>query len=139
MKYLLIILCLLPGWAQAGSVIALRTLPAGTIIMPDDVALSQDDSQTGPDQISQVVGLQLRSMVYEGRRIEASFLTAPMAVKRNQIVTLAYEKAALRIEAEGRALGTGSVGQIIRVMNNASRVTVSGRIAPDGTVVVEQF
>ena len=31
------------------------------------------------------------------------------------------------------------VGQTIRVMNTASRVTVSGRVAPDGTVVVEQF
>lgn len=139
MKYLLIILLILPGWAQASSVIAVRTLPAGTIIMPEDVALSQDDSRAGPDQVSQVVGQQLRNMVYEGRRIEAAFLTAPMVVKRNQIVTLAYEKAALRIEAEGRALGAGSIGQIIRVMNNASRVTVSGRIAPDGTVVVEQF
>lgn len=86
-----------------------------------------------------MVGQQLRSMVYEGRRIEAAFLTAPMAVKRNQIVTIAYEKAALRIEAEGRALGAGSVGQVIRVMNSASRVTVSGRIASDGTVLVQQF
>lgn len=139
MKYLLAFLLMLPGWAQAGSVIALRTLPAGTIIMPGDVALSDDDSPTGPDQISQVVGLQLRSMVYEGRRIEAAALTAPMAVKRNQIITLVYEKAALRIEAEGRALGAGSVGQVIHVMNNASRATVSGRIAADGTVIVEQF
>lgn len=139
MKYLLAILFVLPVWAQAGSVIAMRTLPAGTIIMPEDVALSQDDNPGGPDQISQVVGQQLRNMVYEGRRIEAAFLTAPMAVKRNQIVTIAYEKAALRIEAEGRALGAGSVGQVIRVMNSASRVTVSGRIASDGTVLVQQF
>ena len=61
------------------------------------------------------------------------------AVKRNQIVTLAYEKAALRIEAEGRALGAGGIGEVIRVMNSTSRVTVSGRIAADGTVVVEQI
>ncbi|WP_231564660.1 flagellar basal body P-ring formation chaperone FlgA [Paracoccus halophilus] len=130
---------LLPGVASAGSVVAQRTLPAGTIIMPADVAVAADDRTTGPDQVSQVIGMQLRVMVYEGRRIEPSFLVAPTAVSRNQIVTLAYERAALRIEAEGRALGSGSVGQIIRVMNNSSRVTVSGRIAPDGTVVVDQF
>ncbi len=139
MKFILVILLLLPGLAQAGSVVAARTLAAGTIIMPEDVALSQEDNPTGPSQISHVVGQQLRSMVYEGRRIEATALTAPTAVKRNQIVTLAYEKAALRIEAEGRALGAGGIGEVIRVMNSTSRVTVSGRIAADGTVVVEQF
>jgi flagella basal body P-ring formation protein FlgA len=139
MKIVLIALLLLPGLAQAGSVVASRTLPAGTIIMPEDVALSEDNNPAGPNQISHVVGQQLRNMVYEGRRIEAAHLTAPTAVKRNQIVTLAYEKAALRIEAEGRALGAGSIGEVIRVMNSASRVTVSGRIAADGTVVVEQF
>ena len=139
MKIVLIALLLLPGLAQAGSVVASRTLPAGTIIMPEDVALSEENYPAGQNQSSHVVGQQLRNMVYEGRRIEAAHLTAPTAVKRNQIVTLAYEKAALRIEAEGRALGAGSIGEVIRVMNSASRVTVSGRIAADGTVVVEQF
>ena len=80
-----------------------------------------------------------RTVLMEISLLEAAHLTAPTAVKRNQIVTLAYEKAALRIEAEGRALGAGSIGEVIRVMNSASRVTVSGRIAADGTVVVEQF
>ncbi|RCW82057.1 flagella basal body P-ring formation protein FlgA [Paracoccus lutimaris] len=106
--------------------------------MPTDVAATAEGDGL-PDNISQVVGQQLRVIVYEGRRIEASFLTAPTAINRNQMVTLAYEKSALRIEAEGRALSAGSVGQVIRVMNTASRVTVSGRIAPNGTVVVEQF
>ncbi len=138
MKYLALLLLALPQPGLAGALLATRTLPAGTIIMPTDVAASAE-GQGGPDEVSQVVGQQLRVMVYEGRRVEASFLTAATAVNRNQIVTLAYEKSALRIEAEGRALSAGSIGQIIRVMNTASRVTVSGRIAPDGTVVIEQF
>lgn len=138
MKALLIALALMPACASAGSVVALRTLPAGTVIMPADVTVS-DEGEGDPDDVAQVVGLQLQVMVYEGRRIESSFLTAPTVVNRNQMVTLAYEKSALRIEAEGRALSAGSIGQIIRVMNTASRVTVSGRIAPDGTVVIEQF
>ncbi|WP_114349806.1 flagellar basal body P-ring formation chaperone FlgA [Paracoccus lutimaris] len=138
MKALLLAVLLMPACASAGSLIAQRTLPAGTIIMPTDVAATAEGDGL-PDNISQVVGQQLRVIVYEGRRIEASFLTAPTAINRNQMVTLAYEKSALRIEAEGRALSAGSVGQVIRVMNTASRVTVSGRIAPNGTVVVEQF
>ncbi|WP_104493629.1 MULTISPECIES: flagellar basal body P-ring formation chaperone FlgA [Paracoccus] len=137
MRGLVLLLLMLPQWAMAGSVVANRTLPAGTVIAAGDVSLV-DDQPGGVEDIAQVVGQQLRVMVYQGRRIDPSALTAPTLVGRNQIVTIAYEKATLRIEAEGRALSAGSAGQIIRVMNNASRVTVSGRVAPDGTVIVQQ-
>lgn len=137
MKWLAIILTLLPAGAHAGTVLATRTLPAGTVIAPGDVTFS-GDAAGGFDNAAQAVGLQTRVMVYQGRRIDPSSLTAPTLVGRNQTVTIAYERAALRIEAEGRALAAGSVGQIIRVMNNTSRVTVSGRVAPDGTVIIEQ-
>lgn len=137
MRGLVLLLMLLPQWALAGSVVANRTLPAGTVIAAGDVTLVPDQ-QGGIEELAPVLGQQLRVMVYQGRRIDPSALTAPTLVGRNQIVTIAYEKAALRIEAEGRALSAGSAGQVIRVMNNASRVTVSGRVAPDGTVIVRQ-
>lgn len=137
MRYILFALLLFPHAALAGAALATRTLPAGTVIAAGDVTLSPDQDGALHD-VSQVIGQQLRVMVYQGRRIDPSFLSAPTLVGRNQIVTIAYEKSALRIEAEGRALSAGSVGQTIRVMNNASRVTVSGRVAPDGTVVVAQ-
>lgn len=137
MKWLLAFLFLQPACALAGSVLATRTLLAGTVIAPGDVSLSSD-AEGGFDDVAQVTGLQLRVMVYQGRRIDPSSLTAPTLVGRNQIVTITYEKASLHIEAEGRALSAGSVGQVIRVMNNASRVTVSGRVASDGTIVIDQ-
>ncbi|KGJ03263.1 flagellar basal body P-ring formation protein FlgA [Paracoccus versutus] len=137
MRGLVLLLMLLPQGVLAGSVVANRTLPAGTVIAAGDVTLVPDQ-QGGIEDLAPVLGQQLRVMVYQGRRIDPSALTAPTLVGRNQIVTIAYEKAALRIEAEGRALSAGSAGQVIRVMNNASRVTVSGRVAPDGTVIVRQ-
>ncbi|RDD94260.1 flagella basal body P-ring formation protein FlgA [Paracoccus pantotrophus] len=137
MRGLVLLLMLLPQGTLAGSVVANRTLPAGTVIAAGDVSLVPDQPG-GIEEIAAVLGQQLRVMVYQGRRIDPSTLTAPTLVGRNQIVTIAYEKAALRIEAEGRALSAGSAGQVIRVMNNASRVTVSGRVAADGTVIVRQ-
>lgn len=137
MKGLVIALMVLPAGAMAGSVVANRTLPAGTVITAQDVVVDPDKTG-GPDSISQVVGQQLRVMAYQGRTINLSHLTAPILVDRNQIVTIAYEKSALRIEAEGRALSAGSAGETIRVMNNGSRVTVYGRVAEDGTVIIEQ-
>lgn len=137
MRGLIFLLLMLPQPMLAGSVVANRTLPAGTVISAGDVSLV-DNQQEGGEILEKILGQQLRVMVYQGRRIDPSTLTPPTLVGRNQIVTIAYERDALRIEAEGRALSAGSAGQIIRVMNNASRVTVSGRVAPDGTIVVQQ-
>jgi flagella basal body P-ring formation protein FlgA len=136
-RYLALLLLTLPQTSTAGALLAARTLPAGTVISAEDITLSGGSEDDTPD-ISKVVGLQLRTMVYQGRKIDPSLLTAPTLVSRNQIVTIAYERSALRIEAEGRALSSGGVGQVIRVMNSTSRVTVSGKIAQDGTVIVAQ-
>lgn len=132
---LLLALMLLPCPALADAVVAAHTLRAGTLLSEADVVLAA--GQTGSiGDVSQVVGQQLRMMVSAGRPIELANLAAPTLVERNQIVTIAYQRATLRIEAEGRALGPGSVGQTIRVMNNNSRVTVSGRVAADGSVII---
>lgn len=133
----LAIACLLAQPACADGLVATRTLPAGTIIGASDVAVLPGP-EGGPADPAHIIGQELRNAVYAGRPIPATALRAPTLVARNQTVTLVYEQSALRIEVEGRALSAGSIGQSIRVINNASRITVSGRVAADGTVVVEQ-
>lgn len=65
-----------------------------------------------------------------------SDLGTPTLVERNQIVNLVYMSGTLTILADGRALTRGAEGDVIRVMNLASKTTVSGRIAPDGRILV---
>ncbi len=133
---MLLLLALLPGAALADGLVAARVLPAGTVLTAADIIAPA----AGGNGLSaeQAIGQQLRSAVYQGRPITAAHLTTPTLVSRNQIVTLAYDNAALRIETEGRALGAGSAGDVIRVMNLASRATLSARINPDGTLSVAQ-
>lgn len=135
---LILALALLPFPALADSVVATRTLKSGSVIAPQDVRVEPDLTGEVAD-IDAIIGQQLKVMVSEGRPIPASGLTAPEIVARNQIVRIAYDNAALRIEAEGRALSAGAVGQTIRVMNNTSRITISGRVEPDGTVTVAKY
>ena len=61
-----------------------------------------------------------------------------MRRNRNQVVTLRYERAGLSIETEGRALGAGGEGDVIRVMNLSSRATLMARINADGSATVAQ-
>ncbi len=128
------LLAMWPLAAAADESVAARTLPAGTILTAADVALAPTP-RAGPLP-PDVIGRQTRVAIYQGRPILAAQLATPTLVARNQLVTLAYESAALRIETEGRALGAGGAGDVIRVMNLSSRATISARINPDGTVTV---
>ena len=128
------VLLALAGAAQAGGLVAARTLPAGSILTAGDLILSEADH--GVASPSEAIGLQTRVTVYEGRPILASQLQAPKLVARNQIVRLGYHRGALSIEVEGRALAEGAAGDTIRVMNLASRTTLSARVNEDGSLTV---
>ena len=136
MRALLFLAALMPAAALADELVATRNLPAGTVLAPEDVAVAPGP-RTGITP-AEALGKQLRTAVYEGRAISKGQLTTPTLVSRNQLVTLAYENAALRIETEGRALGAGGEGDVIRVMNLSSRATLMARINADGTVTVAQ-
>ena len=133
---LVLLLALLPSAALADDLVAIRNLPAGTILAAGDVAVAP--SPRAGLAPADALGKQLRIAVYEGRPISKGQLSTPTLVSRNQLVTLAYENAALRIETEGRALGAGGEGDLIRVMNLSSRATLMARINADGTVTVAQ-
>ncbi|MTH63271.1 flagellar basal body P-ring formation chaperone FlgA [Paracoccus shanxieyensis] len=137
MRVVLALLALSAPPAQADSVVATRTLSAGMVILPQDVRMDPGQ-QGGIGDLDQVVGQQLQVMVAEGRPVQPRHVASPKLVDRNQIVTIIFERGALRIEAEGRAMAAGSVGEMVRVLNNSSRVTVVGRVAPDGSVIVAQ-
>lgn len=122
--------------AFADQMLATRMLPAGTVLSHSD--LSSDGSATAVSLIDQSVGKELRVAVYEGRPVLRSQLRAPTVIDRNQLITLAYEQNALRIETEGRALAAGGEGDVIRVMNLSSRATLMARVNSDGTATVAQ-
>lgn len=131
MKQLALIAALLPLSVSADPIIASRTLPAGTIITVEDIITSDDNGD-----LTDIVGLQTRMIIYEGKPIHPSRLTPAQLVNRNQIVPITYETPFMVIQTEGRALEAGQAGHIIRVMNISSKATISGRISHDGTVRV---
>ncbi|MER0240349.1 flagellar basal body P-ring formation chaperone FlgA [Fulvimarina sp. MAC8] len=78
-----------------------------------------------------------RRTLLPGKAIRRADLTTPDAVKAGTNVTLVYEEEGLVITGLGMALESGQEGQTIRVRNSDSGITISGRIAPNGTIAVE--
>ena len=122
--------------ARAETVVAARTLRAQSVLGPDDVAVVDEVVPGTASDPSEVMGLETRVTIYQGRPIRSVDLGAPAIVDRNQAVILMYAAGPLIITAEGRALGRGGAGDRVKVMNVASRAVVLGVVADDGSVRV---
>ncbi len=139
MRALAIILALIvPLPALADVPVPSRTLRAATLIGPDDLAFISGTAPAGiAADLADVVGLESRVTLYAGRPIPLASLSLPALVERNQIVEIVFRQGTLEIRADGRSLGRAGAGESVRIMNLASRSTVSGRVAGPGLVVVQ--
>jgi len=133
----LALLCLLPSAGLADYVTPLRTLRAGTIIEPHHVAIDPRNIAGALVHLDEAVGLEARTTLYAGRPIRVGDLGPPALVQRNQKVSLIYAQSGLQISTDGRALARGGLGDVIRVMNLASRATLFGEVLADGRIEIQ--
>lgn len=139
MRHALAIGCALIGLAtpvQAETLTAARVVRPNAIISPGDLGVM---TSTVPGALTpdvDVVGLEARITLYPGRPILPDHVGPAALVERNQPVVVIFRSGGLTISADGRALSRGAEGDTVRVMNLASRTTVSGKVQPDGSVVV---
>ncbi len=131
-------LAVLAGPSAADSLIAARTIPARSIIGPEDVLVRDVNVLGALMEPAHAVGQEARVALYAGRPIRAADVGAPAVVERNQIIPLIYQNGGIVISTEGRALDRAGPGDFIRVMNVTSRTSVNAQIDATGTAFVTQ-
>ena len=109
------------GPAFSEGIFAKRTLRVGTILTAGDLQVRNGGD---PIVLDQMLGQEVRHAVYAGHRITAAHIGPPTLVHRNEVVAMTYRTGALGIRTEGRALTRGGAGEVVDVMNLASRQTV---------------
>lgn len=133
---LLFLLVVIPVQAWGEALVAARVVRPNAVIVPDDIAIIENSIPGALSAKDDVVGLEARITLYPGRPILAAHVGPAAIIQRNQPITLVYQHGGLSIETEARALSRGAAGDVVRVMNLASRATVSGTVLSDGTVIV---
>lgn len=128
----LAIIAMIAAPASAETLLAARTIPAQSIITADDLVASAQIIPGSVSDPASIIGMESRVALYAGRPIRQGDVGFPAVVDRNQIIILTYQRNGLAISTEGRALGRGGPGDLIRVMNLSSRATVTARIGLDG-------
>jgi flagella basal body P-ring formation protein FlgA len=83
-----------------------------------------------------VVGMMATRTLLPGAAIPISALSPPRLVRAGAAVKMFYIDGGLTITATGDALQDGVVGQTVRLRNEDSGVTVTGRVRADGAVQV---
>lgn len=133
---LIFVMSCLPGWAAADTVLAATAIRAGSILTSVDLKMSDVQIAGALRDKEQAIGRQTNRNLFPGHAVFSKDLKKPSLIKRNQLVTLAFNQNGLSIVTEGRALEEGAVGDRIRVLNASSRSTVIGTVLADGSVTV---
>ena len=122
--------------------ILVRPLNRGEVIKPSDVTTERrPKGDMSGDYINaeSAVGLAAKRPLRAGVTLNASDLMKPEAVQRNEAVTIVYEIPGVVLTARGKALETGSIGDIVGVVNIQSNRTVQATVVAPGRVTVNSI
>jgi flagella basal body P-ring formation protein FlgA len=117
-----------------------RPVDRGDVIKAADVVIERRPrAEVGRDLLNradQVVGLAARTPLHPGQPLRAADLMRPEVVHHNEMVTLVYETAGIRLTMRGKAMDAGAEGDTIGVLNEQSKRVVQGVVAGPGRVIV---
>jgi len=80
--------------------------------------------------------MQVRKQLRAGQALRVADLGKPNLVQRDDNVTLIYESADLYLTIRGKAVESGTEGDVINVLNLQSKRTVSGVVIGRGQVAI---
>ena len=121
------------------AVVLMRAVDRNEIIKASDVAVERRPRiEVGRDVAlsTQVVGMQARRQLRVGQALRQSDLAKPDLVQRDQAVTIVYQAAGITLTIRGKALESGTEGDVVTVMNLQSKRTFSGTVSGRNQVLV---
>jgi len=90
-----------------------------------------------PSRLDDIVGRTLKKDVAAGTVITYSMLDDPVVIQKGEIVNIVAENKKLMVQAKGKAMEKGRVGDSIRVKNTLSEKEIFGKVVDDNTILVK--
>ncbi len=120
--------------------VAVRRIAAGTAVTPSDVRIAKLSPDRVPADVvldpSELAGQVVRRPIAPGTPIGLSELGGRLVVMKDSPVVMTIEVPGLAVTAQGRALDNGARGDIVQVLNIASRAVVEATVIGPGRVRV---
>lgn len=122
--------------------VPVRRLMPGEIVADTDLGMIDlPASRIGAFTITdpaELVGMQVRSLLTEGRAVAVQAVMQPLVIGRGSLVSIRYSDGALELSAPGRALGDAHRGQEVRIVNLVSNTALVGIATAEGIVEVRR-
>jgi len=116
-----------------------RSVERNEILRASDVVVERRPKiEVGTDVANRdrAIGMQARKQMRAGQAVKAIDLGKPDLVSRDQSVTLIYEAPGLHLTGRGKAVDSGTDGDVVNVVNLQSKRTVQGVVIGPGQVSV---
>ncbi len=121
------------------AVVAYRPVRRGTTIGPSDLAISTIEYQRNRRYYSDpkvLVGMEATRDTAKGEPFTARTTDNVAVVKSGSPVSIVHKKGSLIVTAPGRAMESGSIGDVVKVRNQRTRSIISGIVTGPDTVEV---
>jgi flagella basal body P-ring formation protein FlgA len=125
--------------ARGPAVLAyMHNLNAGDIVRAEDLTWSRDavaggDAPRDPDA---VIGMAVRRPLREGDTVSLRDLSAPIVIKRDEMVAVTFSLAGLSVTLDAKAMADAAAGQPVSVMNLSSKKVIQAVAVAAGHAVV---
>ena len=100
-----------------------RDISTGEVIQAEDLVWSRSAvaPSDAPRDSSMVVGQAARRPLRSGAAVSSHDVAAPQVVKKDDVVSVAYEEEGIRLVMQGKALSGAAVGEMFDVINPVSK------------------
>jgi flagella basal body P-ring formation protein FlgA len=118
-----------------------RLLPEEIITEADLRVLRLPHGRVGSFAVTRpedLVGMQVRSLLAQGRPVMAQAVQPPRIIDRGDKVAIRYSDGLLELTAPGRALTDAHRGQEVKIVNLVSNTPVVGIATAEGLVEVSR-
>lgn len=115
-----------------------RNLAAGEIVQASDLVWSDEvvAPAGAPADPDRVIGQAARRPLRAGAAVASGDLAAPMVIRRDETISVAYEAAGMRLVLQGKALKDAAVGDSLPVLNPQSKKVIDAVAAGPGKALV---
>lgn len=116
-----------------------RDMTAGEIVRAQDLVWAAPDVGVpldAPHDADAVIGMAARRPLREGAAVSLHDVSAPMVVKRGDMVQVSYEADGIKLVLQAKAMSDAAIGDTVNVVNPASKKIVQAVAAGPGAAVV---
>jgi len=115
-----------------------HNLEAGELVQAQDLSWSRtvDAPADAPRSEDAVIGMAARRTIYEGAAVSLHDVVAPLVIKKDDMISVAFNLGGVTLTLQAKALENALSGQPLSVMNLASKKVIQAVATGPGQAIV---